>query len=54
MFVKDEDISIFGDAILTLCNSYNSVILDYTRMGTALLAAKMVQSKFNANVEKGL
>lgn len=54
MFVKDEDVSIFGDAILTLCNSYNSVIFDYTRMGIALLATRMIQSKLNANIEKGL
>ena len=39
-----KDISCFANAVLVLMNSYNSLVLDYSRMGTVLLAVKMVSS----------
>lgn len=53
-YVDQEGIDNIADAIMLLIDSYNQVKVDFMRDGLAYLCARMVTSRLESNVLKGL
>lgn len=53
-FVENENVEVYADAVIYLMDSYDNVIFDYARGGVALLATRMLISRCEPNMCKGL
>ena len=53
-FIEQNNVAQLADAVISLTDTYEDLILDYARTGTALLGTRMIISQRNQNIEKGL
>lgn len=52
--VEDTNVSSLVGAVISLTDTFENIILDYARTGVALLATRMIVSKIDDNVSKGI